>query len=192
LEPFSFRGNTALSLKCGKMERKIFDLATRSPNYMQGLFNLDPLVTGVKGIVFVEGQVVLCRRDFNTTDHPGHLDLLGGGVDEGETPFSTFQREAREEAGVVIEPSDIVYARRYDGPVPGKFSYFPVARAHGSTADLRLGNEGLELVSMPLKEYMTRPDAIDFFRRRTELFRDLAQLAFMSLETGRVDCIELL
>ncbi len=53
-----------------------------------------------------EGQVLLSRR-FNTGWHDGDYDLPSGHVDPNETIKEAGAREAKEEAGLTLSPSDL-------------------------------------------------------------------------------------
>jgi 8-oxo-dGTP diphosphatase len=53
-----------------------------------------------------EGKILLLRR-FNTGWQDGMYTLPAGHVDGKESIVSTMAREAQEETGIVIEPSDL-------------------------------------------------------------------------------------
>ncbi|GIK84240.1 MAG: hypothetical protein BroJett025_08620 [Patescibacteria group bacterium] len=55
------------------------------------------------------GQVLLLRR-FNTGYKDGMYSLVAGHVDEGETFTDALIREAKEEAGVVVDPAKVEVA----------------------------------------------------------------------------------
>ncbi len=128
---------------------------------LEQLFQYDPLAQGAKGLVFIGQQILVYRRDHNTTVYPGHLDLPGGGLEPNETPFEGFRREVKEEFGLGVKPEDIVYYRRYTSSVSeGKFAYFPVAKLPESAATkIKFGQEGLEYSLMSLDEFIDHPEA---------------------------------
>lgn len=66
-----------------------------------------------------DGSVLLGRRAVEP--HRGRWDLLGGFLDEGESPVAGLRRELREEAGLDVEPGDFLgaFVDAYgDGPSP--------------------------------------------------------------------------
>ncbi len=140
---------------------------------MEDFFKFDPTTIGSKGLVFVGEDVLVYRRDKNTDKFPLHLDLPGGGPENQETPFDNFRREVLEEFNLQIEPSDIVYVRKYPSTLNnGRFSYYPVAKLDASLKDkIKLGNEGLEYLLMPLDEYLARDDAWPIFQERAQDYK---------------------
>ena len=62
-----------------------------------------------------EGRVLLSRRAYEP--QAGKWDLPGGFLQEGEEPLDALCRELREEAGVEVEPLELVgiWADRYGG-----------------------------------------------------------------------------
>lgn len=142
----------------------------------KAFFNGDPNTAGSKGLIFIGDSVVVYRRDDNTDDHPHQLDLPGGGPEQGETPFQTFQREAMEEFNLGLSEDDIIYVRQYPSVVrPGKFAYFPVAKLPESAMErIRLGDEGSEYLILSFEEYLSRTDAWDIFQDRSKDYRAVA------------------
>ena len=64
-----------------------------------------------------EGRLLLARRAVDP--HAGKWDVPGGFLEEGEHPLDGLRRELLEEAGVEIEPVDLlgIWMDRYgDGP----------------------------------------------------------------------------
>ncbi len=62
-----------------------------------------------------EGRVLLSRRAVEP--QVGKWDIPGGFLEEGEEPLDALRRELREEAGVEIEPLELVgiWVDRYGG-----------------------------------------------------------------------------
>lgn len=57
-------------------------------------------------VLLKDDQVLLSRR-FNTGYEDGKYSLVAGHVDPGETFTQCIIREAREEAGIVLDPEDL-------------------------------------------------------------------------------------
>lgn len=135
---------------------------------MNDFFIYDPLIAGSKGLVFIGDQVLIYRRDNNTTNHPSELDLPGGGPELNETPFETFKREVAEEFGLNIIKENIVYVRKYASTIEkGKFAYFPVAKLPAKfEAEIKFGSEGSEFLLLSLEDYIARDDAWEVFQER--------------------------
>ncbi|MEK7152571.1 MAG: NUDIX domain-containing protein [Patescibacteria group bacterium] len=137
---------------------------------MDEFFKYDPLTAGSKGLVFIGDKILVYRRDNKTGNHPNELDLPGGGPEENETPFETFQREVKEEFQLDLLPNDIVYVRKYPGTFEqGKFGYYPVAKLPKEVeSNIKFGNEGVEFLLMSLDEYINRDDAWPVFQERAK------------------------
>ncbi|MFZ2538224.1 MAG: NUDIX domain-containing protein [Oscillospiraceae bacterium] len=127
---------------------------------MKEFFKFDPLLNGSKGLVFIGDKILVYRRDTKPKMYPLYLDFPGGGKEEGETPFDTFQREVEEEFGLIIQQSNIEYVRRYPSTIiEGEFFYFPVARLPKSLETLIVfGDEGLEYFLQTIDDFLSAPD----------------------------------
>jgi mutator protein MutT len=68
----------------------------------------------VKGVLFVDGKVVLMRNERN------EWELPGGRMDAGETPAQALAREFEEELSIRVEPLGIIDSYVFE-VVPTKF-----------------------------------------------------------------------
>lgn len=119
---------------------------------------------GSKGLIYIGNKVPIFRRDNKTKNFPLMLDLPGGGREEGESPFGTFQREVQEEFGILIKDSDIVYAKKYRSYFePNQDAFFFVVRPTSiSECDIKFGDEGLGYLLMTPEEFILDAKSIPF------------------------------
>jgi 8-oxo-dGTP diphosphatase len=73
-------------------------------------------------LIFRQGKNILLLKRVNTGYADGKYSLVAGHVDAGESFVSAAIREAQEEAGIVVEPSDLrlaltLHRQREDGLV---------------------------------------------------------------------------
>lgn len=128
---------------------------------------------GTKGLILFGGALVLAYvRDDNTESFPGFLDLPGGGREEGETPFQTYQREVKEEFGLDIEPQDVIFHTSYPSMLdPSIAGHFIVARQSlGSIRQIEFGNEGKSYQIMALNSLLDDERLIPFLKGKVEFF----------------------
>jgi len=129
----------------------------------QKIFDKTRNFHGVKGIVFIEGRMLVYRRDTKTDNFPLHIDLPGGGRESNESPFETYKREVKEEFGLEINEGEIVYAKQYMSVMDvSKESYFIVVKPMNiKESDIIFGDEGLEFFLMKPEEYLSLDDIIE-------------------------------
>jgi 8-oxo-dGTP pyrophosphatase MutT (NUDIX family) len=68
----------------------------------------------VKGVLFVDGKVVLMLNERN------EWELPGGRMDAGETPTQALMREFEEELSIRVEPTGIIDSYVFE-VIPSKF-----------------------------------------------------------------------
>lgn len=68
-------------------------------NYTDGMPEIRR--TAVRGVIFVDGKLLLIE------DHKNEVKLPGGGREEGETDIETLVREVREETGCTVIPETV-------------------------------------------------------------------------------------
>jgi ADP-ribose pyrophosphatase YjhB (NUDIX family) len=51
-------------------------------------------------LVIIDNKILLFKRSSKESDNSGKYGLVGGGIDDGETPEQALRREVKEEAGV--------------------------------------------------------------------------------------------
>jgi 8-oxo-dGTP pyrophosphatase MutT (NUDIX family) len=68
----------------------------------------------IKGVLFVEGKVVLLRNERN------EWELPGGRMDSGETHQQTLVREFREELSIDIDPHCVIDSYVFE-VIPSKY-----------------------------------------------------------------------
>lgn len=138
------------------------------------VFEYDPNVTGTKGLILFSKSldVAVYRRDNRTDKAPGLVDVAGGGIEHGESPFDNFSREAKEEFGIDISREMVVYASRHLGiQDPSSVTWFlGIVAPEELKSTAKLGNEGAELIIEPYQTYLNRVDAWDTFQNRSRKF----------------------
>ena len=64
----------------------------------------------------LEGEVLLCLRDNQSSStYPNHWTLIGGTVEDGETPEMAAHRQLEEETGL---KAHLAFWKSYDRPHP--------------------------------------------------------------------------
>ena len=129
---------------------------------------LDPNTefNGAKLALFLGGSLVVIQRDnIATIPHPGRWDFPGGGREGGERPAQCALRETREELGLSLEITDLVYARSYERP-KGTVWLFAAHLHEELERDICFGEEGQGWALMEPKTYMSHPLGISSLQSR--------------------------
>jgi 8-oxo-dGTP diphosphatase len=124
---------------------------------------------GAKVALFLGDRLVTIQRDdISGIPYPGLWDLPGGGREGAETPFETVAREVREEIGLILPVSGVLWQARFAAQhIKGAFIEFFVARMPRSTAqDIVFGDEGQGWTLMTLDEFVARKDAVPSYAAR--------------------------
>lgn len=112
------------------------------------------------------GQFVLARKDIYPE---GIYRMLGGGIDQGETPLQAAQRELAEETGIQLPAEQfkmlLTASANLNSP-EGQFSFTThVFAAHVSSAELKPGSDIQGVVHLDTAQY----------RQLVERYRQLPQ-----------------
>ena len=74
----------------------------------------------VRGIIFIEGKLLLIENDF------GEVKLPGGGIDSGEDDYKALAREVKEETGYDVQVNSLegIFDTNLDTQNPQLFQYY--------------------------------------------------------------------
>jgi 8-oxo-dGTP diphosphatase len=147
---------------------------------LQDIFDKNQNFSGAIGLVLFSGdRVLVYERDGNTDIYPFHLDMPGGGREDGESPFETFQRELFEEFGLKVRPGDMIYGRGYiRKDLPGVQRFFLVCRLRDSSLNkIVFGDEGTHYEVVTLGNLLTHEQLIPSLRDRVEDYLAYARKA---------------
>jgi len=136
-------------------------------------FNLDKKLAGTKGLVFIGNEILVYRRDANAPTYPLYIDVPGGQAEKGETPYETFKREVKEEFGLEIQKTDIVYSKLYKSiNQPDMHGWFAVAKLPAEMrSKIIFGDEGLEYMLVSLDQFLMSKDAWPVYKKRASDYK---------------------
>jgi len=80
-------------------------------------------------LVLIKDDQILLLKRANTGYEDGNYSMVAGHIDGGETAIGTMKREAKEEAGIEINPDDmkIVHIMHRNAPDRNYIDFFIVA-----------------------------------------------------------------
>lgn len=108
-------------------------------NEDNGVENDDVKKNALAVIVNDDKQILLLRRENNPNIwQPGKWALVGGGVEEGETPEEACRREIKEETGLDISKFRKKFVIQRN---PESVEHIFVAKYDGDSHDIELNNE---------------------------------------------------
>lgn len=112
----------------------------------------------VAAVCIHEGCVLLARHTYGPGK--GRLIIPGGYIEKGETPMEAVKREYMEEAGVAIEPKELIGVR-----FNAKDWYVVFTAAYISGRARSDGDENDEVVWLPTEEALARDDVPDLTKK---------------------------
>lgn len=131
---------------------------------------------GAKVALFLGDQLlVLLRDDRPDILFPAHWDFPGGGREGVETPFETLTRETREEVGLVLFETAVVWTVELEAAHhPGQRVWFYVARLPETAVNqIVFGDEGICWALMSPAQFMALGNAVPSLADRLRLWPGL-------------------
>lgn len=127
------------------------------------------------GIVTYKDKILLMLRDNNPVIHdPNKWSLIGGHLEEGETPDKGLLRELEEEIG--IRPKNFSKVKEKVGHWKEKIYIYHVPLTDDEVVKIKKGNEGQKVDFFELSDLENLPktkNLTTFFKEFPELFKQL-------------------
>ena len=124
---------------------------------------------GVKVALINNGRVLTILRDnIPNIPYPNMWDLAGGGRENEESPYETMRREVKEELGIDIPESDVVWVKYCESITnPGNRSVFMVANISEYQIDnIEFGEEGQGYRIVSFSDFLENKNVIEQYRIR--------------------------
>lgn len=132
--------------------------------------------SGAKLALFLGDDLLVIRRDDKPgIPYPDFWDLPGGGREGDETPQDCALRETREEVGLRLDRSDLIWSNSYQRP-RGTVWFFAAHMPMTLAGDIRFGSEGQGWRLMAPQDYVGHAKAVPHFA--AQLSQYLATLKF--------------
>ena len=127
---------------------------------------------GAKVALFLGARLIVIRRDDRPDiPFPDTWDFPGGGREGRETPFQTVARETREELGLTLAQTDVVWQKRCERPLHQPVWFFVARLPAAAAAQVVFGDEGQFWRLACPDEVLTWPDVAGDLQRRLALWR---------------------
>lgn len=124
---------------------------------------------GAKVFLFLGQRLFVIRRDdFPGLAWPGYLDLPGGERDGQENGVECILRETREETGLHLSESDLVWRQFFT--VPERAWYFAAHLPATAEMDVVFGDEGQGWMLLSPQEYVASDEAVPHFAERVGMY----------------------
>lgn len=126
------------------------------PNGTTGPFSWLEMKHGAMVLAMSEDREVWLVREYKYAVGRPSLEVIGGGVDPGETPLEAAKRELKEEAGLTAHDwTDMGILESFTTMIKSP-NYMFLARGIEEGSHDRDEGEVLEIVRMPLSELVNR------------------------------------
>ena len=128
---------------------------------------------GAKVALFLGQKLAVIQRDdFVGLPFAGFWDLPGGGRESSETPFECVARECKEELGLRLAPSDVVWSRRFVSTTTGIGTawYFVAHLPEAAVGRVVFGDEGQRWALITPDAFLAHPKAVPAFQERLQLY----------------------
>lgn len=131
--------------------------------------------TGCKLAYIFNGQLLVYKRDnFAHIPFPDLWDFPGGGREGNETPEECVLRELKEEFGISLSESRLVFKKKVPDYLNTGNSFFFVAEGLQTEIDaVVFGSEGQCWQLMDVDVYLSHPQAIPVLKTRLLGFLNL-------------------
>jgi len=106
---------------------------------------------GIKAVIICDHKVLLLLRDDKPEcNYPLHWQIIGGGIEEGESPEEALLREVREET--TYEIKEFLFLEKVKGS-KGEDVYRYLVKVKEDEKDkFKIGEEGLEVRFFSIEE----------------------------------------
>lgn len=129
---------------------------------------MNPFTGSRVALLYGDRLIVILRDDKPGIPHPNTWEFPGGGREGSESAKECAFREVREELGIRLGETDIVWENEYPSLFePGFVVHFYVASIDlPMVRRIKLGTEGQRWALMSIREYLDHPRGIDRMKAR--------------------------